>query len=424
MTADRPAPPECPAGRTEGAADRTGGQPTGSGDVSTGSGQTPAGAPMSLERYGWDAGWEEVLARRRADSAVGGGTALAGRRPGRVGTVGRGFCVVLGADGEVTAASDSQRSQAAVSPSAGDWVLFSDADGGAPGRGDGRGSDVASSEDSDEGAVIDTVLPRRTAIVRRDPAITVTKQTLAANVDVVGILVGLDLPPNEARIERFLVLAADSGAEPVIVLSKGDLLDAPGRRRVHREVASVAPGIDIVETSATEGWGLEDLRRAMAPHRTFVALGPSGVGKSTLLNALVGAPVLAVAEVRDADRAGRHTTVRRELVLMPSGGVLIDTPGLRAVSLWEADLALDEVFSDIAGRAGDCRFRDCTHRSEPGCAVQQAVRAGEVDAARLERYQRLWDELAQQSEARAERLRLQSRGRRGVKRRRRVRRRS
>ncbi|MCY4632081.1 MAG: ribosome small subunit-dependent GTPase A [bacterium] len=351
-------------------------------------------AATGLERYGWDSEWQRV--RAQID--------LPDSRVGRVGTVGRGHSVVLGTGDEVIAASDSQRSQAAVSPTTGDWVLFS--------------------EDPGEDAVIDAVLERRSAIVRRDPAITVTKQTLAANVDVVGILVGLDLPPNEARIERFLVLAADSGAEPVIVLSKGDLLDEPGRRLVRREVASVAPGIDIVETSATEGWGLEDLRQAMAPHRTFVVLGPSGVGKSTLLNALVGAPVLAVAEVRDADRAGRHTTVRRELVLMPGGGVLIDTPGLRAVSLWEADLALDEVFSDIAGRAGDCRFRDCTHRSEPGCAVQQAVRAGEVDATRLERYQLLWDELAQQSEARAERLRLQSRGRRGVKRRRRVRRRS
>ena len=354
-------------------------------------GAARSGQPAGLERYGWDAEWAQVRAE------VG----LPGSEPGRVGTADRGFCVVMGAGGAVIAASDSQRSQAAVSPTTGDWVLFS--------------------EDPGEEAVIDAVLERRTAIVRRDPAITVIKQTLAANVDVVGILVGLDLTPNEARIERFLVLAADSGAEPVIVLSKGDLLDGSGRLRVRREVASVAPGVDIVETSATEGWGLKDLRRAVAPHRTFVALGPSGVGKSTLLNALVGAPVLAVAEVRDADRAGRHTTVRRELVLMPGGGVLIDTPGLRAVSLWEADLALDEVFSDIAGRAVDCRFRDCTHRSEPGCAVQQAVRAGEVDAARLERYQRLWDELAQQSEARAERLRLQSRGRRGVKRRRRVR---
>ncbi len=351
-------------------------------------------APTGLERFGWDSEWQQVRARLDLpDSGVG-----------RVGTVGRGYSVVLGAGGEVIAASDSQRSQAAVSPTTGDWVLFS--------------------EDPDEDAVIDTVLPRRTAIVRRDPAITVTKQTLAANVDVVGILVGLDLPPNAARIERFLVLAADSGAEPMIVLSKGDLLDEPGRRQVRGEMASLAPGIDIVETSATEGWGVEDLRRVVAPQRTFVALGPSGVGKSTLLNALVGAPLLAVGDVRGADRAGRHTTVRRELVLMPGGGVLIDTPGLRAVSLWEADLALDEVFSDIAGLAGDCRFRDCTHRSEPGCAVQQAVRAGAVDPARLERYQVLWDELAQQSEARTERLRLQSRGRRGVKRRRSVRRRS
>ncbi|MCY3925753.1 MAG: ribosome small subunit-dependent GTPase A, partial [bacterium] len=220
-----------------------------------------------------------------------------------------------------------------------------------------------------------------------------------------------------------LVLAADSGAAPLLVMSKGDLLDEEGRRRVRGELAALAPGVDILETSATAGWGLDELRGVVAPQRTFVALGPSGVGKSTLLNALVGAPVLAVGEVRGADRAGRHTTVRRELVLVPTGGVAIDTPGLRAVSLWEADLALDEVFSDIAGRSADCRFRDCTHRSEPGCAVQEAVRAGAVDAERLERYQQLWDELAQQSEARAERLRLLSRGRRGVKRRRRVRRR-
>ena len=353
-----------------------------------------APGPVGLEVYGWDGEWES--ARSQED--------LPDSQVGRVGTAGRGYSVVLGAGGEVNAASDSQRSQAAVSPTTGDWVLFS--------------------EDPVEGAVIDTVLPRRTAIVRRDPAISVTKQTLAANVDVVGILVGLDLPPNAARVERFLVLAADSGAAPMIVLTKGDLLDEAGRRLVGRELAAVAPGVDILQTSATAGWGLEELRRVVVPHRTFVALGPSGVGKSTLLNALVGAPVLAVGDVRGTDRAGRHTTVRRELVLMPGGGVLIDTPGLRAVSLWEADLALDEVFSDIAGHAGDCRFRDCTHRSEPGCAVQEAVRAGSVDAARLERYQGLWDELAHQSEARAERLRLQSRGRRGVKRRRRVRRRS
>ncbi|MDE0667799.1 MAG: ribosome small subunit-dependent GTPase A [bacterium] len=373
--------------------------------------------PAGLEDYGWDGAWERVR----------GGAGPAGAQAARVTAADRGFCVVAGEGGEVVAASDAQRSQAAVSPVTGDWVLFSDDPGGA--------------------AVIDTVLERRTAVVRRDPALTVTKQTLAANVDVVGVLVSLDLPPNAARIERFLVLAADSGAEPLIVLSKGDLLDGPARRRVRDEVSALAPGIDILETSAAEGWGLDELRGLLAPQpafmapglseagtpressagrwprRTFVALGPSGVGKSTLLNALVGTPVLATGGVRGGDGAGRHTTVRRELLLLPGGGVLIDTPGLRSVSLWEADLALDEVFNDIAGRAGDCRFGDCTHRSEPGCAVQQAVAAGELDPARLERYQRLWEELARQSEARAERRRLQSRGRRGTKTRRRTRRR-
>ncbi len=347
-----------------------------------------------LDRYGWDAGWEQVRAQLGLPEAL----------VGRVGLVSRGHCVVLSEAGEVVAASDSQRSQAAVSPTTGDWVLYS--------------------EDPDQGAVIDTVLPRRTAIVRRDPAITVTKQTLAANVDTVALLHGLDVPVNAGRMERFLVLAADSGAEPLIILSKADLLDGERRRRVREEMAALAPGIDVLETSAMDGRGLDELRHKVASHCTLAVLGPSGVGKSTLLNALIGAPVLAVADVRSSDRAGRHTTVRRELVLLPTGGVLIDTPGLRAVSLWEADIALDEVFSDIAERAGGCRFRDCTHRSEPGCAVQEAVRAGEVDSARLERYQRLWDELALQSEARAERLRLRSRGRRGIKRRRRVRRRS
>lgn len=350
--------------------------------------------PAGLERYGWDAEWERV--RRRSE--------LPEAPAGRVGRTSRGHCVILGEAGEVLAASDSQRSQAAVSPTTGDWVLYS--------------------EDPTDGAVIDTVLPRRTAIVRRDPAITVTKQTLAANVDIVALLHGLDVPVNAARMERFLVLAADSGAEPLIVLSKADLVEGGGRRTVRDELATLAPGVDIVETSAIDGTGLGELRRRVASHRTLAALGPSGVGKSTLLNALVGAPVLATGDVRGSDRAGRHTTVRRELVLLPTGGVLVDTPGLRAVSLWEADIALDQVFSDIADRAVRCRFRDCTHRSEPGCAVQDAVRAGALDAERLARYQRLWDELALQSEAQLERMRLRSRGRRGVKGRRRVRRRS
>ena len=294
----------------------------------------------------------------------------------------------------MNAASDSQRSQAAVSPTTGDWVLFS--------------------EDPVEGAVIDTVLPRRTAIVRRDPAISVTKQTLAANVDVVGILVGLDLPPNAARVERFLVLAADSGAAPMIVLTKGDLLDEAGRRLVGRELAAVAPGVDILQTSATAGWGLEELRRVVVPHRTFVALGPSGVGKSTLLNALVGAPVLAVGDVRGTDRAGRHTTVRRELVLMPAAVCSSTRPACGPVSLWEADLpASTEVSPTSPATPGTAGSATAPTAASPDAPCRRRCALAAWTPPRLERYQGLWDELAHQSEARAERLRLQSRTARG-----------
>lgn len=347
-----------------------------------------------MKRYGWDGRWQ----RLREEAG------LTDSLPARITRTDRGRCRALSAEGEVDLISDSQRSQAAISPTTGDWVLYS--------------------RDRHGEAVIDTVLERRTSIVRRDPADRVVKQTLAANLDIAAVLIGLDEEINSAQVERFLILAVDSGAEVLLVMSKADLLeDRLDRLAVRRRLEGVAPGMEVLETSSVCGWGLNQLRAKVRGNRTLVLLGPSGTGKSTLANALLGEPSLSVGEMRAGGAGGRHTTVARELVILPDDGMLLDSPGLRAVGLWEADIALDVVFSDISNLAFDCRFRNCAHRCEPDCAVAEAVAAGKVESERLVRYQRLWNEVVEQSEARTERMRLQSRGKRGRKQRRRFRRR-
>ena len=173
----------------------------------------------------------------------------------------------------------------------------------------------------------------------------------------------------------------------------------------------------MITTSAVDGSGIDELRASIADGETLVFIGPSGVGKSTLVNALVEEEIAETAEVREGDRRGRHTTTVRELIEIPSGGVLIDTPGIRATGLWAADIALDEVFADIARLAEECRFRDCTHRQEPNCRVQDAVQEGEVEAMRLGRYQLLWQELAEQTIDVERRQRAPSTSRRNKRRR-------
>lgn len=325
-------------------------------------------------------GWTSELAKGFAEPIA------SGHAPGRVGRVDRGECDVFVAGGQLRVLSDSQRSQGALAPATGDWVAIAD--------------------DADLGPVIHEILPRQTAIVRRDPSERIEEQVLVANVDLVGVVQGLDHDVNTARLERFLVLAWDSGAEPVIVLTKADLVDDPTASveavKAISDVPIIVTAIPHEEPSTgsdetTGSDGTSELRELIG-ERTLVLIGPSGAGKSTLVNRLVGDQVQETAEVRDVDAKGRHTTVTRDLIPIPGGGVLIDTPGVRAVGVWAADVALDRVFADIADRAAECRFGDCTHRSEPGCAVIAALDAGEIDPARLDRYHLLWGEITEQAE--------------------------
>jgi ribosome biogenesis GTPase len=235
--------------------------------------------------------------------------------------------------------------------------------------------------------VIRAVLPRSAALARRRPGAAERIQLLAANVDTVVLVDSLDRGPNRRRIERGVALAHDSGATPVVVLSKADLCSDVAAAEAEGRLG--APFADVLAVSAVDGSGAEALGDLLASGTTAVFLGPSGAGKSTLINRLLGDDRLETGAVREGDHKGRHTTTRRQLVQLSSGACLIDTPGIRELGLWLDADAVDAAYSDLARFASDCRFRDCRHESEPGCAVRAAVETGELAPERLDGYLKL-----------------------------------
>jgi ribosome biogenesis GTPase len=235
------------------------------------------------------------------------------------------------------------------------------------------------------------VLPRRTAIVRRNPGMRTEAQVLAANVDVGLVVTSANQEFNLRRLERYLAVLWDSGAQPVVVLSKADLADDLDAYLV--AAASEAPGVPVLAVSAVDGRGLGDLRAWCAPGRTVVAIGSSGVGKSTLVNALAGRELERVGEIRLDDARGRHTTRRRHLIRLPDGALILDTPGMRELAPWEGD-GLAASFADVEALAAGCRFADCRHAGEPGCAVADAIQRGELEAHRFEGYRKIAREVA------------------------------
>lgn len=284
----------------------------------------------------------------------------------------RGGALVATPDG-ITRAAPSARllkgARGAVDlPAVGDWVAVMEAEA----------IDVP---------LIEAVLPRIGAITRGDPGEDSDVQVLAANVDTVFVVHPIAEPPNLRRLERELSLAWDSGAVPVIALTKVDLSADPASAQA--AVESIALGVDVLVMNALAGENVAAMHDYMSGHRTAVLLGPSGAGKSTIVNALLGHRRQETGAVRAGDQRGRHTTVARELIALPDGGLLIDTPGLRALGLTGSEEGISLTFADIELLAGACRFRDCMHQEEPGCAVRAAIDAGTLPSARLTSYQKL-----------------------------------
>lgn len=321
---------------------------------------------MDLRQLGWDPGWEELFRPHAA----------AGWVPARVGLEGQDTFRIVTAQGEHHASVAGRLLHGAASsadlPKVGDWTAAAL---------DPRGTH----------ALLHSVLPRRTRLARKEAGRDVEEQILAANVDVVFVVQALDRSFNTRRLERFLVMIHEGGGRPVVVLNKADLCPDPGDLRA--ESCAAAGDAPVLVVSARTGEGIDGLERFIHPGETVVFMGMSGVGKSSLINRLYGKEIQATLEVRESDAKGRHMTTWRELIPLPRGGLVIDTPGMREFHMWFAHEGLDDVFPDVAALALQCHFRACTHLTEKRCAVRAALDDGRLSTARFNSFVKLRNEL-------------------------------
>jgi ribosome biogenesis GTPase len=320
----------------------------------------------TLSSLGWNASYESEFAPLRARGWI----------PARVAVEHRHTLLLLTEGGEITGTTPGRMRHEAEGhadlPRIGDWAAVEMLPG-------------------EPKAIIRRILTRRTKFSRKAAGEWDVEQVVAANIDIVFIVQGLDGDFNPRRMERYLVMAYESGAAPVIVLNKADLSTSPDEKAAL--VMALAPGTPVHLTSARDGTGLDEVRAHLAEGVTAAFIGSSGAGKSTMINALAGQTLFKTAEVRASDSRGRHTTSRRELVVLPGGGIVIDTPGMRELQMWYAEEGLSDAFADIDKLADGCRFADCTHTREARCAVRAALESGELPDARYASYLKLRKEI-------------------------------